>query len=117
MAPDDPFVRAQWAYMTLKRASRHPEDPTAPEQVELAFGELDEAIAQRGRSDPYPFHIYGSQGLAWAKRAPVSEDERKRLLQTLRRVVGEGAELHPGRRDLRQLAKDLQAEYLSLAVS
>jgi hypothetical protein len=116
LAPDDPFVRSQWAYMTLKRASRQPTDPGARDQVELAFAELDEAIAQRGRNDPYPFHIYGSQGLAWSKRAPLGKDERELLLQTLRRVVDEGLELHPGRRDLRQLAKDLQAAYLSIAV-
>lgn len=116
LAPDDPFVRSQWAYMTLKRASRQPEDPATPEQVELAFAELDEAIAQRGRNDSYPFHIYGSQGLAWAKRAPLGDEERKQLLLVLRRVVGEGIDLHPSRRDLRQLSKDLQAEYLGLAV-
>lgn len=116
LAPADPFVRTQWAYMTLKKASRRPEDPSARDQVDLAFGELDEAIAQRARNDPYPFHIYGSQGLAWANRAPLGDDERKLLLQTLRRVVAEGVDLHPGRRDLRQLAKDLEAEYLGLAV-
>jgi len=51
------------------------------------------------------------------KWAPLGDDERKLLLHTLRRVAHEGGELRPGRRDPRQLAKDLRAEYLGLAVS
>jgi len=117
LAPEDPYVRTEWAYMTLKRASRQPEDPLAHEQVDAAFGELDEAIEQRGRKDAYAFHVFGSQGLAWANRAHLSTDERKTLLQTLRRVVDEGIQLHPQRRDLRQLARDLEAAYLRLATS
>ena len=117
LAPDDPYVRTQWAYATLKRASRQPDAPGSPEQVELAFGELDEAIEQRGRIDAYAFHVYGSQGLAWSNRAHLTVDERTTLLQTLRRVVDEGLELHPQRRDLRQLARDLEAAYLRLATT
>jgi hypothetical protein len=117
LAPDDPYVRTQWAYATLKRASRQPDDPLAPQHVADAFAELDEAIEQRGRIDAYAFHVYGSQGLAWANRAHLSVDERTTLLQTLRRVVAEGLELHRARRDLPQLARDLEAAYLRLATS
>jgi hypothetical protein len=117
LAPDDPYVRTQWAYMTLKRASRQPNDPDSPTQVEAAFGELDAVIAARGRRDFYPFHVYGSQGLAWVNRAPLSDDRRALLLQQLRAVVAEGVRLHPGQRGLGQLARDLEAAYLKLAVA
>jgi hypothetical protein len=112
---DDAYVRAQWAYATLKSASRSPNDPQSRDRAQAAFAELDEAIAQRGRRDSYPFHIYGSQGLGWSNRATLTRAERIELLLTLRRVVGEGIGFHPTRRDLRQLASDLQAAYLNLA--
>ena len=104
------------AYTTLKTASRNPNDPSSAANTAQAFEELDEAIEQRGRADSYPFHVYGSQGLAWANRAPLNTDQRAALLQTLRRVVEEGITLHGGRRDLKQLADDMEAAYLSLAV-
>jgi hypothetical protein len=98
----------------VKRASRLPDDPLAPQHVAAAFAELDEAIEQRGRIDAYAFHVYGSQGLACAH---LSADERATPLQILRRVVGEGLELHPTRRDLQQLVRDLETAYLRLATS
>jgi hypothetical protein len=115
--PDDAYVRTQWAYTTIKTASHSPDDPASRTNVAEAFDQLDEAIEQRGRADAYPFHIYGSQGLAWSKRGPLTLDERVELLQTLRRVVDDGIALHPSRRDLRQLAADLKDAYLRLAVA
>ncbi len=114
--PEDPYVRTQWAYTTIKTAANTPDDPASRTHVAQAFDELDEAIEQRGRADAYPFHIYGSQGLAWSNRGPLTRDERAELLQTLRRVVDDGIALHPKRRDLRQLAADLKDAYLRLAV-
>ncbi len=116
LAPDDPYVRTQWAYMTLKRASRLPTDAASATQVEAAFAELDEVIASRGQRDSYPFHIYGSQGLSWSKRAGLPREARETLLRALRRVVDEGIELHGDNRELKQLAKDLQTAYLKLAL-
>lgn len=116
LAPDDVFVRTQWAYMTLKRASRNPETSGSKESVAEAFLELDEVIARRGRQDSYPFHVYGSQGLAWANRAGLTHEDTKLLLQQLRGVVDEGLELHRTNRELRRLARDLESAYLNLAV-
>jgi hypothetical protein len=107
----------QWAYTTIKTAYNSPDDPASRKNVSEAFDELEEAIEQRGRADAYPFHIYGSQGLAWSNRGPLTLDERAELLQALRRVVDDGIALHPKRRDLRQLAADLQDAYLRLAVA
>jgi len=116
LAPEDSYVRTQWAYMTMKRASRRPADPGVADQVEEAFSVLDDVIANRGRRDSYPFHVYGSQGLAWANRGGLTRDDKERLLLQLRRVVDEGRKLHKGNRELLQLARDLENEYLTLAV-
>ncbi len=108
LALEDSYVRTQWAYMTMKRASRRPADPGAADQVEEAFSVLDDVIANRGRRDSYPFHVYGSQGLAWTNRGGLTRDDKERLLLQLRRAVDEGRELHKGNRELLQLARDLE---------
>lgn len=115
LAPDDSYVRTEWSYMTLKRASWNAEESSASEDVDKAFLELDDVIIRRGKRDSHPFHIYGSQGLAWVHRGPLGPEEQKRLLEKLRRVVGEGRKLHPGMKDLKQLAADLDREYMMLA--
>lgn len=117
MAPDDPFVRTQWAYTTLKRASRNPVATGALDDVSAAFEELADVIAIRGKHDHYPYHVYGSQGLAWLNRGPLSRDEKVALMDDLRRVVGDGLDRHPDSRILRKLAGDLQHEYLMLATA
>jgi hypothetical protein len=117
LAQDDPFVETQWAYMTLKRASRRPTDPDSPKDAEIAFSQLEEQITARGRADTYPFHIYGSQGLAWANRALLAPEEKKALLQRMRAVMDEGERYHRGDRALKRLARDVEAAYLRLAVS
>lgn len=116
LAPDDPYVRTQWAYMAMKRASRRPADPGAADQVHQALAELDDVIVNRGRRDSYPFHVYGSQGLAWANRGGLTREDKEQLLLQLRRVVDEGLDLHRGNRELLQLARDLENAYLKLAV-
>ncbi len=115
LAPEDPYVRTEWAYMTLKRASRRTSDPNAIEEVRDAFTELEDVIGIRGRYDSYQFHVYGSQGLAWAKRSGMTNRDKQSLLLDLRRMVDKGLELHSGNGALEQLAKDLEREYLLIA--
>jgi hypothetical protein len=116
MAPDDPLVLNAWAYVTLKRASRHAMDLEATDAANNAFALLETLIENRGKRDAYSFHIYGSQGLAWVKRSPLSYGEKVRLMERLREVVKAGRVLHPGRQDLKDLERSVEAEYLSLAI-
>lgn len=116
MAPNDALVRTEWSYMALKRASRNPADQNCTQDVDVAFGELEEVINVRGETDPYPYHVYGIQGLAWARNAPIGEEQKKALLEQLRRVVGEGARLHPTESRLQELKSRVDRAYLMLAV-
>lgn len=116
MAGDDFNVRTQWSYMMLKRASRQAGAAGEAEDVQTAFGELEEVIEKRGSRDSYPFHVYGSQGLAWVHRAPLPFEEKKQLLERLREVVTSGLNLHRGNRELKKLKEDLDHDYMSLAV-
>lgn len=114
---EDPLVDTAWAYMTLKRASRHAMDAESVQQADGAFEVLDTVIESRGRRDPYPFHVYGSQGLAWAKRSPLSHRDKVALMERLQEVVRAGQALHSTRNDLKTLARDLSTAYMALAVS
>jgi len=81
-----------------------------------AFVELKDAIQRRGRTDSYPYHVLGSQGLGFVRRAPLTPTEKEMLLADLRAVVRDGCRLHPGVSDLTQLREDLDREYLLLTV-
>jgi hypothetical protein len=65
-----------------------------------------------GLEDPYPYHILGSQGLSWVRRAPISDSARRRDFGRLLRIVTDGLKNHPRDKGLAQLAEDLEREYL-----
>ncbi|HEY6140366.1 MAG TPA: SIR2 family protein [Thermoanaerobaculia bacterium] len=116
LAPTDYKVQTEWAYMSLKRASIHASTQWAPETAREALGELQDAITKRGKDDAYPYHVIGSQGLSWLRRAIIGPDERGREFAALLSIVREGANYHPRAADLRQLCSDLEREYLMIAV-
>lgn len=115
MAPDDYLVQTEWAYMTLKRAAMNASSLNAIQSADEAFAELEDAIERRGKSDYYPYHVLGSQGLSWARRIVASTDEKFRLLSRILNIVSEGAKLHPRSKELDQLVKDIQRARLLLA--
>jgi tetratricopeptide (TPR) repeat protein len=116
LAPEDLFIRTEWAYMTLKRAAHSAGDPEALDQARVAFEELLDIISRQGGANSKPFHVYGSQGLSWAKRAPIDTSARIQLLDELRATVDRGLHHHPGNNELLVLARDLQTEQLMIAV-
>jgi tetratricopeptide (TPR) repeat protein len=112
MAPDDYRVQTEWAYMSLKRAALNPTAIDAPARAEEAFEHLQEAIENRGPTDPYPYHVLGSQGLAWVRHAVISREDKRNTLLRLERIVGEGVKNYPLEKDLRQLQEDIKREIL-----
>jgi hypothetical protein len=116
MASSDYMVQTEWAYMTLKRAAMNPTSAEAQTQAEEALLELEDAIDKRGRVDYYPYHVVGSQGLSWIRRAILTKDEKARRLSELYNIVEEGVRNHPRRRELQQLLRDIERERLLLAV-
>lgn len=112
MAPDDYKVQTEWAYMSLKRASLNPTAIDAPGRADEAFKHLEEAIDNRGHMDSYPYHILGSQGLGWVRRAVISAHDKAQTLARLERIVGEGVRRFPLQRDLTKLQSDIKKEIL-----
>ena len=68
-------------------------------------------------TDPYPYHVYGSQDLSWARRANLTGEESRALVALLVEAVAEGRRHHPKWDDLRQLEQDVRREQMMLAVS
>jgi thymidine kinase len=116
LQPNDFLVRTEWSYMMLKRAQESPTELAAPEWAEAAFAELEDAIQERGSTDSYPYHVYGSQGLGWARRSIMADEQRIALLERLRSVMNEAVRRHPSARDLQQLRSDIEAEYLEMSL-
>ena len=118
LAPDDePFVQNEWAYLLFKRALEAPKGLDAPKLVEEATVLLEDLITRRGLTDSYPYHVLGSQGLAWSRRGITSAVERGRYLAKLLKRTEEGVGRHAHATDLRQLLDDVRKDYLSIAVS
>jgi hypothetical protein len=115
LAPEDPFVQNEWAYLLFKKALRVPGAIDAPGFVKEATGMLQNLIDTRRAAGEHPYHVLGSQGLAWARRGIRDEEETARYLRKLISCVENGCEKYPQSDELRQLLHDLKRELLLLA--
>lgn len=116
LAPEDPFVVTEWTYFLFRKAIENPTNVDANTWVADAVNSLEELIETRGKTDYYPFHVLGSQGLSWSRRGIPSLDERRRFLRHLVDRVDEGCTRHPRNRELEILLVDLRRELLLTAV-
>jgi len=114
---EDHLVRTEYAYLQFRLAIESPRSPDAIGFVSMAIEALEEQIEERGASDFYPFHVLGSQGLAWSRHGHLAKEERRELLNRLLRLVEKGVRLHPFSNDLVALRDDLKKEVLSTAVA
>lgn len=116
LAPDHPYVENEWAYLLFRKAIISPGSSEAPELVRDATETLKGLIDSTKNVNEHPYHVLGSQGLAWARRGIRNEDERAQYLRGLVGVVQEGLRKHPESDVLRQLENDLRREILSYSV-
>lgn len=116
LAPDNRNVANEWAYLLWKRALAHPTGDDAESFVRRATEILEELIATDGGANPHPYHVLGSQGLAWCRRAVATPEAKGRLLQRLIRTVEDGLRKHPTNGDLQALLPVLRRELMELAV-
>lgn len=109
----DYLVQTEWAYLIFRKGIDEL-GIESPKMVEEATSILTDLIATVG--DPYPYHILGSQGLAWSRRGITDSKERERYLRKLTAVLQEGCNKHPTELDLKNLLEDVKREYLGIAV-
>ena len=116
LAPDDPFIDNEWAYLLFRKAINKPGSMDAPDLVEEATEILTRLIGTSKAGDQYPYHVLGSQGLAWARRGIRKEGERTAYLRKVLATVKIGSAKYSHSKDLAQLEQDLTREILSLAI-
>lgn len=117
LAPDDYRVETAYAYMQLRKACEEPYRADAAALADGALARLEAVIQYRGSLDAYPYHVLGSQGLSWARRAGLQPLEFRALLERLLKIVEDGLKKHAGSRELQKLHSDLRREYLMTAVT
>jgi Mrp family chromosome partitioning ATPase len=117
LAPDDPFVENERAYLLFRKAIDNPGSAAAPSLVDEATKSLEDIIANSEKCGAYPYHVLGSQGLAWARRGIKSSLEKGRFLARMIKRVEEGRKRYPRELELEKLIEDLKKEYLGIAVA
>ncbi len=109
-------VDTEWAYYLLKSAYLDPEATGAPQKVAEAKEILLDQIDQRGARDVHVWHVYGSQILAWTRRAQLSPDERAEELEFAKGQMEAACRSHPYARDLRRLHEEIEREWMMTRV-
>lgn len=117
LAQGERQVETEYAYLLMKKAASDPRHSSAKEWFDNGRRTLESLILGEGRRDPYPYHVLGSQGLAWARKAPLPTLDRQALLRELLRWVEQGVEQHPKVRELANLLVDVKKEWLSTTVA
>ena len=117
LANGDRLVENEYAYLQMKKAASDPNSPDAVDLFNDGYSTLEQLIEGNGRNSPHPYHVLGSQVLAWIRRAPLSGSEKSRLLSASLARVKEGAKIHAASDELSTLCDALQRELLSLAVT
>lgn len=115
LAPDDPFVENEYAYLQFARALSNVAAVEAPELVKEATDSLLDLIRRRRHGSEYPYHVLGSQGLSWARRGVRRGEEKERFVLMLIATVEEGVQRFPYVAELKQLLQDLKKEQLGSA--
>ncbi|MDE0119594.1 MAG: hypothetical protein OXM55_06260 [Bdellovibrionales bacterium] len=67
---------------------------------------------QRGKLDPYPYHVLGIQGLQWAKKGIKDTTKRKKYLENLLTILERGVESHKRSNELKDIRDKVQLEIL-----
>jgi hypothetical protein len=112
LASGDYRVRTAYGYMLMRKAWEAPAKLHAQEVLNAGVNALEEVLEDWGRLSAYPYHVLGSQGLAWAHRASLTPQEKRTFLEIILSSVKGGVERHPRSDDLQRLQQDIKKEIL-----
>jgi hypothetical protein len=110
-------VDTAYAYMLMRKAVEAPHDLHSQESLNLGMEQLEAVIERWGQVSEYPYHVLGTQGLAWAHRAIPQAEVRRAFLQKILDTVQDGVALHPRSEVLSCLRDGIQKELLLTVTS
>ena len=113
--PNDVFVDNELAYLALRRAVNEPYSVESEQLVRDAIAGFDAIAERRPDQRARIYHVMGTQGLEWSKRARMSVAERAAFLGRLHRNVQSVLDDDTDGM-LARLDVDLRREILGLAV-
>jgi hypothetical protein len=107
LMPAHPWVATAIGYLLMRKAIEGQSLMAAMELVAQGLQKLRGQILRIGLEDPYPYHVLGSQMLAFIKRwCPVRDQAAE--LRKLHMEVSEGCKRHPLDGQLRVLVDDIK---------
>jgi hypothetical protein len=114
--PDDDYVETEYALWQFRTALQNPTDISARTMVETACKALEHQIALNGTRRHHPYHVLGSQSLAWARRGLERFEEQRDFLEYRIGKLKEGVQNHPTSAILKSLLKDMEDARLELVL-
>lgn len=109
LASGDRLVITEYPYMLMKKATASSHSEGAEKWAAEGRKLLLEQI-QINETDDYPYHVLGSQSVAWAMKCTWSKEKEVRFLRDAKRTVDAGIKVLPAARDLRQLSIDIETK-------
>jgi hypothetical protein len=103
--------------MLLRKASENPTNLHAEKYLAAGIKELEVAIEQAGPISEYPYHVLGTQGMAWAHRAVRNRETRRVFLNRLLETLELGLRHHPASEALLRLRDGLKKDILLTLVA
>jgi len=118
LRPYDRFVLTAKGHLRYRQAREADDFRIAQQLIDEGRELVLDQINWSPEFSPHPFHIYGSQEMAYVHKWSIelSRDEIKDILENALNVVETGVGTHRRSRDLKQLRDDLKREILSLAI-
>jgi hypothetical protein len=98
--------------MLMRKAWEAPQDVHSEEILNTGMSELEAVIENSGDASEYPYHVLGTQGLKWARRAIFQNEVKRAFLQKLLDTVERGLRHHHDAENLLVLRNDLKKEIL-----
>lgn len=110
---EDPLVRTAFAHLEMRECVRNHRAPDSERRFAEAGDVLKQLVEARGKSDSYPAHVFGTQVIAWTRRASLTPKMRTSLLKEAIEAVESAIVFHKHRLELVTLRDDLRKELMT----
>jgi len=115
LSSGDFMVDTEWAYLMIQRACRDPKNLRAKDWFKEGSDLLYDIIDRVGPKTPNTYVILAERTVEWVRVAPITFDEKRKALESVRLVLLAGTRIHGGNRQFQNARERVQKAYLGLA--